>query len=456
MRHFPIFLDTRGRTIVVAGAGECAVAKLRLLLKTEARIDVYGANPTDQVTQWAREGRLTFVARDIRADDVAGAALLYAAQDDDALDQGVAALGRAAGVKTLIVDNLDDSDFITPAIVDRDPVTVAIGTEGTAPVLARKIKADIEATLPPMLGMLARIGQAFRPRVAGLSARARRAFWARYYYQDGPLAAARGEGALRGALDSLLAETTGQNARPGHVHVVGAGPGDPELLTLRARKHIHDADIVIHDQHVSGEILELARREARLIEAGMTRIAACEHQQDIPALLAHHGATEQVVRLVSGDGGGHATLHREIAALDGAGVAYGITPGIAPAAAALASLGAVWGHLGGDAGARVLTTQQVIGLAAHDWRALAAPGAGAAIYVDRATDVGRLKARMLAHGMAPDMPVALVEHASCPAPRSIVTTLVAMDQIKGDVPRPAVLLLGLRMTAENTAWKEAM
>ena len=141
MRHFPIYVALQDRRVVLSGGGEAALAKLRLLLKTEARIDVFTPEPADEITDWAGEGRLTLIRRPLQAGDVSGSVLFYAADEDDREDARTAALARAEGALVNIVDNLQDSAFITPAIVDRDPVTVAIGTEGAAPVLARAIKA---------------------------------------------------------------------------------------------------------------------------------------------------------------------------------------------------------------------------------------------------------------------------------------------------------------------------
>ena len=225
MRHFPIFLDTSGKTILVSGAGECAVAKLRLLLKTQARIAVFDADPGELVRQWAVQGRVDLHLRDLAAPDLSDALLVYAANDDLARDLAVQALAKGAGVPALVVDNLEASDFITPAIVDRDPVTVAIGTEGTAPVLARAIKAAIEAKLPRDLGALARRAKALRPAADALpKGRVRRAFWTQFFF----------EGARD--VDTFLTQVQSVENGPGRVHFVGAGPGDPDLLTLRARK----------------------------------------------------------------------------------------------------------------------------------------------------------------------------------------------------------------------------
>ena len=148
MNHFPIFLATAGRSIVLSGGGEAALAKLRLLMKSQAAITVFAADADAQIKTWATQGKLTLVDRALQAGDTAGAALFYAADEDEVEDARTAAIAKADGALVNIVDNLHDSEFITPAIVDRDPVTVAIGTEGAAPVLARAIKADLEERLP--------------------------------------------------------------------------------------------------------------------------------------------------------------------------------------------------------------------------------------------------------------------------------------------------------------------
>ena len=168
MKFFPIFLNVDGQRILVSGAGECALAKLRLLLKSSANIVVYDPAPVDEIRNLANKGQLKLVTRKIRFWDMRGAKLVYCANDDDCLDQQVARKARRAGVLVNLVDNLQDSQFITPAIVDRDPVTIAIGTEGTAPVLARKIKAQLEEDLPNDLGILAKLAAHFRPQCCGV------------------------------------------------------------------------------------------------------------------------------------------------------------------------------------------------------------------------------------------------------------------------------------------------
>ncbi|MEO0486824.1 MAG: siroheme synthase CysG [Pseudomonadota bacterium] len=443
MRHFPVYLDTRARRIVVCGGGECAVAKLRLLLKTEGDIHVFAADAGDQVRAWADEGRVTLTERPATANDITDAILLYAAHDDDARDAEVRALGWATGVPTLFVDNLEESDFITPAIVDRAPVTVAIGTEGSAPVLARKIKADIEEQLPESLGALTALGRDFRPHAEHLpKGRARRDFWSEFYFDYGPKTFAYGPEAVKDALHAAVTRFEIRAARDGHVHFVSAGPGDPELLTLKARKILHEADVVIHDGLVPAPILELARREAEVISVAKSGFGPSWKQADINALLVDHGAGAQVVRLKSGDAGIFGRLDEETEALQTAGIAYSVVPGVTAASAAAADLGVSLTRRNRNSGLQILTGRDLEGFADHDWRGLAQPGAVAAIYMFRAA-AHFITGRLLMQGADAATPATIVFNASRPDQEVVTTTLADLPGVFGDTNRAAILLLGI-------------
>ena len=447
MRHFPVFLNLDGRRVIVSGAGETAVAKLRLILKTSARITVFGTLVESQVRQWAADGKLTLVERPLETGDALCARLLYAANDDAEEDARAAAIGHAAGALVNIVDNLEDSQFITPAIVDRDPVTVAIGTEGAAPVLARKIKADLEERLPSSLGLLTRIGQGFRRQAELLGdSKKRRAFWTRFYFGAGDRALkAGGEDAVHETLGTLLTEALETRGRPGSVTFVGAGPGDPELLTLKARNALHEADIVLHDRLVPQSIIELARREATIIETGKKGFGEAWKQADINALMIEHAAAgAQVLRLKSGDPAVFGRLEEEIDALDEAGIAYEVVPGITSASAAVAAVGRSLTRRGRNASLRLITGHDADGFADHDWRALSRPGEAAAIYMGIKASA-YIRGRLLMHGADPETPVTIVENASRIDQRIVAATL-------GDLPEalagagiagPAVLLYGI-------------
>lgn len=455
MQHFPIFLALSGRRVLLSGGGDAALAKLRLLLKTEARIEVFAPSPAPEIEAWAADGRLGLHRRSPGPGDFSDAVLFYAADEDAELDARNSEHARAHGVLVNIVDNLHDSAFITPAIVDRDPVTVAIGTEGAAPVLARAIKADLEARLPAHLGPLARIGKTFRKMVDILPfGRARRDFWSDYYFNAGPRAIATGgEDAVETALDTLLTRHLANSERPGHVAFVGAGPGDPELLTLKARKALDEADVVIHDRLVPQAILELARREATLLDVGKTAFGPSTPQGDIDALIVEHARTgAQVVRLKSGDATVFGRLDEEIEAVEAAGIAWHIVPGITAASAATAAIGQSLTRRGRNSSVRFLTGHDVKGFADHDWAALARPGEVAAIYMGKAA-ARFLQGRLLMHGALRDTPLSVVENASRPDQRVLGSTLdtLTADLTGAAMDGPALIFLGLAPRAAAQA-----
>ncbi len=456
MQHFPIFMDLAGRRVVLAGGGDAALAKLRLLLKSQARLTVLAPDPAPEIVAWAAHGRLHLVRRTVEPGDALCAALFYAATDDDAEDARVARLARADGALVNMVDNLAGSQFITPAIVDRDPVTIAIGTEGAAPVLARRIKRDLEERLSPTLGTLARVGKGFRHMAERLPfGRARRDFWLAYYDRAGPRAMAEGgEAALRPVLDRLLEEHLSQPDMPGHVAFVGAGPGDPDLLTMKARKALDAADVVVHDRLVPSAILELARREAVMLDVGKEGFGRHTDQGEINDLLvAHVRAGAQVVRLKSGDPAVFGRLEEEVEAIEAAGLDWSVVPGITAASASVAAIGRSLTRRGRNASVRLLTGHDMRGFADHDWAQLARPGEVAAIYMGKRA-ARFIQGRLLMHGADPETPVSVVENASRSDERRIATTLGRLEPALGEagLTGPALVLYGFapRRAAELT------
>lgn len=447
MQHFPIFMAVSGRRIVVSGGGEAAVAKLRLLLKSEARITVVAETFEEQIETWAANGQLTLVRRAQEPGDALCAALFYAVNDDALEDKRATRLAQADGALTNWVDNLEQSQFITPAIVDRDPVTIAIGTEGAAPVLARAIKADLESRLPRSLGVLARVGKGFRKAAEALSFGApRRAFWSDYYFKAGPKAFDdQGEDGLPDTLHALLTSHLNKDRKDGHVTFVGAGPGDPELLTLKARRVLHEADVVIHDRLVTPEILELARREATVIDVGKEGFGPSTPQDHIDRIIVEHAAEgAHVVRLKSGDATVFGRLDEEIEACLAGNVAYSIVPGITSASAAVAGIGQSLTRRGRNSSVRLVTGHDVTGYADQDWRALAKPGEVAAIYMGKKA-ARFLQGRLLMHGAGPDTPVTAVANASRPNQRVVETRLadLVQDLEQADLEGPVLMLFGL-------------
>jgi len=431
MKHFPIFLAVEGRRIVLSGGGDAAMAKLRLLMKTEAQLTVIASDIAPDIHKWAAQGKLRIIERAMEPGDALCATLFYAANEDETEDARVSEIANDEGALVNIVDNLADSQFITPAIVDRDPVTVAIGTEGAAPVLARAIKADLEERLPTQLGVLARIGKSFRHAVEVLPmGRKRRDFWTSFYFNNGPKAIEdAGTTAVIPALETLLDGHITATAEQGHVDLVGAGPGDPELLTLKARNALDKADVVIHDRLVTAEILELARREAIIIDAGKTGFGPAMKQSDIDALIVQHALNgHHVVRLKAGD---PTVFGRFI-------------PGITAASAAVANIGQSLTKRGRNSAVRLITGYDTKGYADHDWNALAQPGEVAAIYMGKKS-ARFIQGRLLMHGADPATPVTIIENVSQADQQIIATTLAQLEPTltQADLQGPAITFYGL-------------
>jgi uroporphyrin-III C-methyltransferase/precorrin-2 dehydrogenase/sirohydrochlorin ferrochelatase len=461
MRHFPIYIDMKDQRVIVVGGGDIALSKLRLLLKTEARIDVFETKLVDNVRIWEEEGRISVHRRFPESQDFSEARLVYCATGNKQQDMAVKSMAESFGALVNIVDNLDESHFITPAVVDRDPVTVAIGTEGTAPVLARVLKARIEEALPAALGVLACFASNFRRRAEILPKnRIRRKFWDSFFNITGPtVLESQGKEALPESLEHLVQQTLLSNQKgnqlAGHVFIVGAGPGNMELLTIKARKILHEADVVIHDRLVPSQILDLARRDAVFFDVGKKPAGASWKQEDINNLMIEKCVCNQwVVRLKSGDPSVFGRLDEEIAALKSADISYTIVPGVTAASAVAAVLGVSLTCRGRNRSLSILTGHDTKGFAEHDWKALARPGAVAAIYMG-ASAARFIQGRLLLHGGHPDTPVSIVENASLLSQKVVSGTLSALVELfrTHQLSSPVIILLGLSPAAQNIVFK---
>ena len=449
MRAFPLFVQTTGRVVVVFGGGADAAAKLRLVAKTDAHVLVVAENLVPGEidlghAEWIKSHPLAFAFPD-------NVAFAYTATGDEDLDAEVAHHARAHHVMVCAADQPDVSDFITPAIVDRDPVVVAIGSEGTAPVLARMIKAEIEALLPNALGTLAKAAEHLRDRVAARlhQSRGRRLFWRGVF--KGALSGHLDEQAIRERAEHLLANPAASEARQGSVIFAGSGPGGADLMTLRARRALDEADVVLYDALVAPDILELARREALMVDVGKRSGRHSLNQKDICDLIVRHARDgHHVVRLKGGDASIFGRLAEELDAVAEADIPFSVVPGVTAAAAASASAAAPLTERGNAQELRVITAHGAEDDPDLDWASLANSNSAIAVYMGRraAIDVQR---KLILNGRAPNTPVVLVENAGRPTEVIHHTQLAELGRTAAATSKGAPLMILVGVVSRHAA-----
>ena len=407
LNTFPVSIAVKGRRIVIVGGDEEALAKARLAAKTSAQVLVFATAVEADFSALP----VQLVERAVEAEDFANAALAFIA---DHGEEGARALelARAAGVPVNEVDVPENCDFFTPAIVDRAPISIAISSEGDAPVLARLVRARIEAMLSPRLGDLARLAGSMREKVAGLLADgvARRRYYEALVSAPGVEdALAAGQGAA--AADALLAEHARTGAGEGLVWLIGAGPGAEDLLTLRAQRLLQEADVIVHDQLVPEAVVEMGRRDAERISVGKAKGHHSFSQAQINTLLVRlAGEGKKVARLKSGDPMVFGRAGEEIAALRRAGIAYGVVPGVTAALAAAADTATPVTLRKVSPGFVFATAHGADdGELAH-WAGLAGAGMTLALYMGKSI-AAEVAQRLLAQGLAGSVPVGIVVNA---------------------------------------------
>jgi len=431
--------------VLVAGGGETAARKLRLLRKAGARVTVVAPRAGTEIRDLAEAGAVTWRAREFMDADLSGAALAYGATGIDAVDRQVSEAARRAGVPVNVVDRPDLSDFITPAIIERDPVTVAVSSGGAAPVLARGVKAAIERLLHPNLGTLALFAERFRGAVKAVvpEGRARLRFWDRFF--DGPIAARVLAGDERGAVEDMLAYVNrrGREAN-GIVHIVGAGPGAADLVTLRAQRLLEQADVIVHDRLVGDGVLDLARRDAERIDVGKAPGRHPVPQEEInEILIAQARLGKRVVRLKGGDPFVFGRGGEELQALADAGVRAEVVPGVTAATACAAAAGIPLTHRGHASAVTFVTGHKGSGDApVVDWAALARSGATLAVYMG-VGGAAAIAEELSRHGLA-DTPVAVIENGTRPDQRVVTGRIRGLDALVRayGITGPALIVIG--------------
>ncbi len=403
---FPVSYKVEGKRIVIVGGGEEALNKARLAIKTTASVVIISTTPHADLAELP----VTLLARPFEPDDLVDAALVFVA-GEGADAEAAKAAARARGIPLNVVDVPAECDFYTPAIIDRAPVSIAVASEGDAPVLARLIRARIEAALSPNLGALARLAGSMRARVAGLlpGARARRYYEELVTSPEVEAAFLHGEGSAKA--EALLDQHVAQGDSPGVVWLIGAGPGSEDLLTLRAQRLLQQADVIVHDHLVPAAAVEMGRRDAERILVGKQKGHHSFTQAEINALIVRLArAGKRVARLKGGDPMVFGRAGEEIDALKAHGIDFHIVPGVTAALAAAADTATPVTLRQVSTGFVLATAHGADSEELRHWAALASAGLTLALYMGKSV-ASATASRLIAEGAGPAIPVGVVVRA---------------------------------------------
>ncbi len=447
MDHLPVFLQLNHRPCLVVGGGVVAERKVRLLMRAGAAVTVIAQDLTDELARLRDENGIVQHDGEFADRLLAGMRLVIAATDDEEVNRQVSRAAEDAGILCNVVDDGAASSFIVPAIVDRSPVVVAIGTSGNAPVLAQRLKSQIEAWLPTRIDALATQAGRWRELVRKRfsTVRERRRFWQRFF--DGPIAehllANRKQEAERALRMELIENVVPHSPQVGEAYIVGAGPGDPGLVTIRAQQLISHADVVVYDRLVSEKILDFARKDAKLVYVGKTANNVTITQTEINELIvAYVRKGRRVCRLKGGDPFVFGRGGEEVQALADAGLPFQVVPGISAALGCAAYAGIPLTHRGLSSSV-TFATAKLDGDQAPDWSTLARPGQTLVLYMSVGS-VAETAERLIEHGIAAKTPVAIVENGTTDQQRVLRGTLatIANDAVEAHICAPAVIIVG--------------
>ncbi|MFM4940095.1 siroheme synthase CysG [Aeromonas enteropelogenes] len=454
MDYLPIFCRLDNKPVLLVGGGEVAQRKARLLLDAGAQLTVVAPELDPELAELAANGSIEWLTGEFAPEQLAGKWLVVAATDRREVNALVYQSANQARIFANVVDDPKRSSFIMPSIIDRSPLMVAISSGGKAPVLARLLREKLEAMLPQHLGAVAAFAGSLRDRVKARFATMgeRRRFWERLLGADRlGQALARGDHASAHQLaDTLFAE---ESKAHGEVVLVGAGPGDPGLLTLHALSQMQQADVVVYDRLVSDEVMALVRRDARRIFVGKQAGNHCVPQEGINQLLLEEAKKGQrVVRLKGGDPFIFGRGGEELETLVGTGIGFQVVPGITAASGCAAYAGIPLTHRDHAQSVRFVTAHGKSGAQDLDWPLLARDKQTLVFYMGLSSCT-TIREQLLAHGKGGDTPVALIERGTQPSQRVIRGTLEQLPELAVGVESPALIMVGSVVTlAEQLAW----
>ncbi|KFD24344.1 siroheme synthase CysG [Yokenella regensburgei] len=442
MDHLPIFCQLRDRDCLLVGGGDVAERKARLLLDAGARLTVNALDVVPQFSVWADAGLLTLVKGHFDESLLDPCWLVIAATDNEEVNGQVSQAAEARRIFCNVVDAPKQASFIMPSIIDRSPLMVAVSSGGTSPVLARLLREKLEASLPQHLGQLAHFAGQLRSRVKQRFATIseRRRFWEKLFVNDrlAQSLANQDEKAIHETTEQLLEEDLDNR---GEVVLVGAGPGDAGLLTLKGLQQIQQADIVVYDRLVSDDIMNLVRRDADRVFVGKRAGYHCVPQEEINQILLREAQKgKRVVRLKGGDPFIFGRGGEELETLCQAGIPFSVVPGITAASGCSAYAGIPLTHRDYAQSVRLVTGHLKTG-GELDWQNLAAEKQTLVFYMGL-NQAAAIQQKLLEHGMPSDMPVAIVENGTAIKQRVVDGVLTELAALATQMESPALIIVG--------------
>ena len=446
MDHLPIFINVRQNPCLVIGGGDIALRKINLLIKAQAKVDCLSPLFCEGITNLSQNGDVNLIQKRFESDDIKDYAIIIASTDDSSVNALISKSAKKARIPVNVVDSPELSSFIMPSIVDRSPVIIAVSSAGRAPVLARIIRAKLETVIPSAYGVLAEIAGEYRQKVKDRFSKIkdRRAFWESIF--SGVIAEKVFSGRINEAKDDIDKQLKrASEIELGEVYLVGAGPGDPDLLTFKALRLIQQADVVLYDRLVSKGVMELVRRDSELIYVGKKGGSQESTRQidinDQLVELAKSG--KRVCRLKGGDPFIFGRGGEEIESLSEHGIPFQVVPGITAASGCSSYAGIPLTHRDYSQSCRFVTAHLKNGTTNLPWDEFVIDQQTIVFYM-ALSGANYICQKLMEHGMDKDMPIAIIEKGTMPEQKVYISSLTKLPDLLAteDIHAPTLMIVG--------------
>jgi len=446
MEHLPIFINLKQKPVLVVGGGDIALRKINLLIKAQASVNCLSPLFCDGIASLSADKSVNLIQKSFEPDDIKNYSIIIASTDDSLVNSSISELAKKANIPVNVVDSPELSSFIMPSIVDRSPVIIAVSSAGKAPVLARIIRAKLETVIPSSYGLLAEIAGEYRQKVKNRfsNIKDRRAFWESAF--SGVIAEKVFSGRINEARDDIEEQLENSvEIDLGEVYLVGAGPGDPDLLTFKALRLIQQADVVLYDRLVSKGVMELVRRDSELIYVGKKGGSdESTRQEDINEQLVKLAKSgKRVCRLKGGDPFIFGRGGEEIESLSEHGIPFQVVPGITAASGCSSYAGIPLTHRDYSQSCRFVTAHLKNGTTNLPWEEFVIDQQTIVFYM-ALSGANYICQKLMEHGMDKNMPIAIIEKGTMPEQKVYISSLTKLPDLlaKENIHAPTLMIVG--------------